>query len=54
MTETITDPDEIREVAEELRAEYDRELSPEQMQQEFKVHDLHVRLTDLLDAVEFN
>lgn len=54
MTETITDPDEIREIAEEIRAQTNRELSPEQMQQEFRTNDLDIGLGDLMEAVEFD
>lgn len=54
MTKTITSPDEIREIEEEIRAQTDRELTPEQMQQEFRVNDLDVGLGDLMEAVEFD
>lgn len=54
MTEKTTDHEEIREIAEEIRAQTGRNFSPEQMQQEFRVNDLDVGLEDLMAALEFD
>lgn len=51
MTERITDHDEIREVADQIIAEQG-DMSLEQLQQEFRVHDLEVSLEDLESTVQ--